>query len=177
MGPWLATTIWNDIVLLFCSGMPCKRHRIQMKFVERCFSGSEAVNWLHRNLKGDPRLVGDITKEKISLLLQKFLQTNIIEVVHSRLFSMPYSKSKECGDFRPTNFYRIVNSDHGEASKGSFRDMHKLTSTAETNPHTPGTSKNGGLKLIKSSTIAPADDAPDEQRYLATLQQIQRLSI
>ena len=69
--PWLATTIWNDILLLFQSGMPCKRLRIQMKFVDRCFSGSEAVNWLHAKLKGDPRLLPDITKEKISLLLPR----------------------------------------------------------------------------------------------------------
>ena len=71
-----------------------------MKFVERCFSGSEAVNWLHRNLKGDPRLVQDINKEKITLLLQKFLQTNVMEVVHSRRFLMPYSNATAYRSYR-----------------------------------------------------------------------------
>ena len=84
-GPWLATRFWNDIVLLFRSGMPCKRHRVHMKNVERCFSGSEAISWLHTNLMGDPRFVQDITREQTVLLLQKFLQTNIIEIAHSRL--------------------------------------------------------------------------------------------
>ena len=131
-----------------------------MKFVERCFSGSEAVNWLHGKLTAaraddDRLLLQDITKEKISLLLQKFLQTNVIEVVHSRRLSMlySYSKSKECGDFRPTNLYRIVNSDSGEASKGSFQDTHKFQSTAETNLHTSGTTKCRRPKLVKSFTM------------------------
>ena len=83
-GPWLATRFWNDIVLLFRSGMPCKRHRIHMKTADRCFSGSEAINWLHKNLTSDPRFVQDITKEKTVLLLQKFLQADVIECVDSR---------------------------------------------------------------------------------------------
>ena len=88
-GPWLATRFWNHIVLLFRSGMPSKRHRVHMKNVERCFSGSEAINWLHKNLVSDTRFVQDITKDQTVLLLQKFLQTNIIEIVHSR-FSMVF---------------------------------------------------------------------------------------
>ena len=83
-GPWLATRFWNDIVLLFRSGMPCKRHRIHMKTADRCFSGSEAINWLQKNLTSDPRFVQDITKEKTVLLLQKFLQMDVIECVDSR---------------------------------------------------------------------------------------------
>ena len=54
-----------------------------MKNIDGCFSGREAVEWLHGNLMGNPSFAQEISKEQIVRLLQKFLQENIIESAHS----------------------------------------------------------------------------------------------
>ena len=77
-GPWVATRLWNEIVLAFRSGMPRQRQRVNMKSVDGCFSGREAVEWLHGNLARNPSFAQEITKEQTAMLLQKFLQENII---------------------------------------------------------------------------------------------------
>ena len=83
-GPWRATRLWNEIVRSFHSGMPCKRHRVRMKtVVENCFSGAEAVDWLHKSLKKNPNFGQDVTKEQTVQLLQKILRAGIVECVHS----------------------------------------------------------------------------------------------
>ena len=82
-GPWRATRLWNEIVRSFHAGMPCKRHRVRMKTVENCFSGAEAVDWLHKSLKKNPNFGQDVSKEQTVQLLQKILRAGIVECVHS----------------------------------------------------------------------------------------------
>lgn len=59
-GPWRATRLWNEIVRSFALGMPTKRHklrksgigyRLSTQYVDASFTGSEAVEFLHKYLK------------------------------------------------------------------------------------------------------------------------------
>ena len=77
-GPWRATRLWNEIIRSFYSGMPRKKHRIRMKSVEQCFTGHEALDWLHKNLKKNPNFGCDVSREQTLLLLEKILRSGVM---------------------------------------------------------------------------------------------------
>ncbi|CAB4066220.1 unnamed protein product [Lepeophtheirus salmonis] len=79
-GPWRATRLWNEIVGSFQGGMPLKRHRksvLASKAVDNCFSGSEAVDWLHKYLKRNANFGVGVSKDQTLLLLEKLLKAGI----------------------------------------------------------------------------------------------------
>ena len=49
-----------------------------MKSVEECFTGSEALDWLHKHLRKNPNFESDVSREQILLLLQKILRSGLI---------------------------------------------------------------------------------------------------
>ncbi|XP_022686292.1 DEP domain-containing protein 1A-like [Varroa jacobsoni] len=95
-----ATRTWNTIVTAVQEELPVGRHRKGLKHIENCFSGNEAVSWTLHYLKENwdilfgavddekkckkPTDRTEITRQKVALLLQKFVEQKIIEDVHGR---------------------------------------------------------------------------------------------
>jgi len=80
-GPWRATRLWNNIIRNFRSGMPLRKHKKNLKTYESCFSSTEAIDWLHKNLQKNPNFGTEVTKEQTTQLLKKLFRANIIENV------------------------------------------------------------------------------------------------
>ena len=79
--------------------MQLKRKRWRLKSYENCFSGVEAVEWVHNYLQNHPAFDGNITRDQAFMLLQKFLDRNIF---------CP-ATGKECKKFQDSNFlYKFV---------------------------------------------------------------------
>lgn len=84
-----ATRTWNTIVLAVQSELPVRQYRKGFRMFTNCFAGKDAVTWtldyLERNQDTlfDPKSK-EITREKVTLLLQKFVEQKIIEDVRGR---------------------------------------------------------------------------------------------
>ncbi|XP_022691827.1 DEP domain-containing protein 1A-like [Varroa jacobsoni] len=84
-----ATRTWNTIVLAVQSELPVRQYRKGFRMFTNCFAGKDAVTWtldyLERNQDTlfDPKSK-EITREKVTLLLQKFVEQKIIEDIHGR---------------------------------------------------------------------------------------------
>ena len=55
---------WQELVVGFREGMPRHRRRVKMKFYEECFTGSEAVQWLHEYLQTSGSF-GTVSKQQV----------------------------------------------------------------------------------------------------------------
>ncbi|XP_046406507.1 DEP domain-containing protein 1A-like [Ischnura elegans] len=80
-GPYRATKLWNEAICLFRNGMPLKRHRKHIKLYDSCFTGGEAVSWLHSTLKDNPNFGQEVTKDKTQQLLSKFYKVGVFQSV------------------------------------------------------------------------------------------------
>ncbi|XP_008101075.2 DEP domain-containing protein 1B isoform X1 [Anolis carolinensis] len=83
-GPYRATRLWNQTIELFREGMPLRRHRCHFKIYERCFTASEAVDWLHRLLRHNQNFGPEVTRTQTVQLLKKFLKNHVIEDIKGR---------------------------------------------------------------------------------------------
>ncbi|EEC04709.1 cell cycle control protein, putative [Ixodes scapularis] len=63
--------------------MPRGKHRRHMRTYDDCFGASEAASWLHRYLAGNQNFGPGVTRQQTLQLLQKFLESHIIEPVRS----------------------------------------------------------------------------------------------
>ena len=61
--------------------MPLKKHKKNMRSYESCFSSTEGIDWLHKNLQKNPNFGSDVTREQTILLLKKLFRAGIIENV------------------------------------------------------------------------------------------------
>ncbi|XP_071439096.1 DEP domain-containing protein 1A-like [Hetaerina americana] len=134
--PYRATKLWNEAICLFRNGMPLKRHRKHIKLHDNCFSGGEAVSWLHSTLKDDENFGQDVTREKTFQLLSKFLKVGVFQCVNSG-----NADSKEA--FKENELYRFccrsplrniqlstlasLSSQHPPADKGVTRSTSRCT--------------------------------------------------
>ncbi|XP_067171497.1 DEP domain-containing protein 1B isoform X2 [Apteryx mantelli] len=83
-GPYRATRLWNEIIELFRSGMPLRKHRCRFKSYEHCFKASEAVDWLHELLGCNQNFGPEVTRNQTVKLLKKFLKNHVIEDIKGR---------------------------------------------------------------------------------------------
>ncbi|KAG8456590.1 hypothetical protein GDO86_002388 [Hymenochirus boettgeri] len=83
-GPYRATKLWNETIELFRTGMPQKRHRIHFKIYERCFTATEAVDWLHKLLQCSQNFGPEVTRNQTIQLLKKFQKNHVIEDVKGK---------------------------------------------------------------------------------------------
>ncbi|XP_077203311.1 DEP domain-containing protein 1B isoform X2 [Paroedura picta] len=83
-GPYRATRLWNETIELFRGGMPLRKHRCHFKSYERCFTASEAVDWLHRLLRHNQNFSPEVTRAQTVQLLKKFLKNHVIEDVKGK---------------------------------------------------------------------------------------------
>ncbi|XP_071799875.1 DEP domain-containing protein 1A-like [Asterias amurensis] len=103
--PFKATKLWNMIIQEFRSGMPLKRHRkgLRSRPYDNCFTSSEAVEWLHEYLQNCDRFGPWVTKSQTISLLEKFLQSKVIQVVKGSTKGSSTPKFEDNGDL-----YRFV---------------------------------------------------------------------
>ncbi|XP_071510090.1 DEP domain-containing protein 1A-like [Diadema antillarum] len=83
IGPFRATKLWNTIISDFRSGIPLKRHRWRMRHYDNCFTSAEAVDWLHNYLCNSENFGPWVTRQQVVLLLDKFVQSKIIEEIQT----------------------------------------------------------------------------------------------
>lgn len=58
---------WQELVVGFRDGMPRQRRRVKMRQYEECFTGSDAVTWLHEYLKASGTF-GAVSKDQVDSL-------------------------------------------------------------------------------------------------------------
>ena len=63
-----------------------------MRTYDNCFTGSEAIEWLHKHLKKNPNFDVEVTRDQAVKLLQKLLKARVIEPVHQSMGSIMSSK-------------------------------------------------------------------------------------
>ncbi|XP_049781942.1 DEP domain-containing protein 1A-like [Schistocerca cancellata] len=95
-GPYRATKLWSEMVHIFCTGVPLKKHRRHIKVYENCFTASEAVSWFHKVLQRNQNFDPTITKEQTIQLLNKFLHAGVFQKMNATYPSE--SCFKENGD-------------------------------------------------------------------------------
>ena len=96
-GPWRATRLWNDIIRSLRADMPTRKHMKNLKTYDKCFSASEVVDWLQKNLQKNSNFGSDVTKDQTVQLLNKLIRAKIIENV----------RDEESREFKDGELYRL----------------------------------------------------------------------
>ncbi|XP_041357384.1 DEP domain-containing protein 1B-like isoform X2 [Gigantopelta aegis] len=110
-GPYRATKLWNDVVATFRMGMPQGRHKRYMRTHENCFVATQAVDWLHRYLKGNPNFGPEVNRGQTIQLLKKFHKSGVFEdVSHSKHSHLEFSDNGRLYRFRDTSPARPLRS-------------------------------------------------------------------
>ena len=75
-----ATKVWNEIIACFKEAMTLRTNQKQNQALEKCFSGKDAVQWLHSYLqvRQSPTV---IRKEQAVLFLTKLVESNVLVCV------------------------------------------------------------------------------------------------
>ena len=63
-----------------------------MRTYDNCFTGLEAIDWLHKHLKKNPNFDGDVTRDQAVKLLQKLIKARVVEPVLQSTGSIISSK-------------------------------------------------------------------------------------
>ncbi|XP_013921449.1 PREDICTED: DEP domain-containing protein 1A [Thamnophis sirtalis] len=83
-GPYRATKLWNEVTKCFRAQMPQKKHRQHFRKYGNCFTGAEAVDWLHEILRNNINFGPEVTRQQTIQLLRKFLKNHVIEDIKGR---------------------------------------------------------------------------------------------
>lgn len=67
-GPYRATKLWNGIIKLFRNEMVCKKHRKNFKTYQNCFTASEAVDFLHKQLQVNTNIGKDVSRSQVNIV-------------------------------------------------------------------------------------------------------------
>ncbi|XP_045584516.1 DEP domain-containing protein 1A isoform X3 [Procambarus clarkii] len=136
-GPYRATKLWNDAVRSFYNGMPVSRHWKGLRQYDRCFTATEAIDWLLNHLQSNPNFGDSVSRDQTAKLLRKFLKAGLIEDVRGNTT-------------RPDDF-----KDSRELYKFSNRSPLKALRT----PRTPGRPVLGTLQNNASNHMENQDGA------------------
>jgi len=128
-GPWRATRLWNDIIRNFRSGMPIKKHKKNLRTYDNCFSSTEAIDWLQKDLQNNPNFGTDVTKEQTIQLLKKLHRAGIIENVKEDLTDNEFKISGELYKFSNKSPVRNIRTPGKENKKPSADTGNKNLST------------------------------------------------
>lgn len=82
--PYRATKLWQEVIESFRAGMPRKKKWYKMRLYDECFTGTEAVEWLHVHLQTSG-LFGTVSRQQAEKLLQKFVTSDVITDVKGKL--------------------------------------------------------------------------------------------
>ncbi|XP_066472521.1 DEP domain-containing protein 1B [Tiliqua scincoides] len=81
--------------------MPLRKHRCHFKSYERCFTASEAVDWLHRLLRHNQNFSPEVTRTQTVQLLRKFLKNHVIEDIKGRWAKLDFEDNGHLYRFPP----------------------------------------------------------------------------
>ncbi|XP_055334445.1 DEP domain-containing protein 1B-like [Paramacrobiotus metropolitanus] len=109
--PFRATRLWNMVANAFTRQMPVRKHWSRLQKYEECFTGSEAVEWMHAYLKNNPNFGEKCTRAVAVKMLQKLLAHEAFQPVRpsgkdshslkfkedSQLYKFPASLTSENG--------------------------------------------------------------------------------
>lgn len=90
-GPYRATALWNEAVILFRDNMPLQEHRHRLHKHRNSFTGHEGVSFIHNALQSNPLFNPHVSREQACQLLKQFLKADLITPV--RNCSINYDKS------------------------------------------------------------------------------------
>ena len=132
--------------------MELKRKRWRLRSYEQCFSGAEALEWLHSYIQNHPSFGAHVTREQTFLLLQKFLENKVFE----------NATSKSNKKFQDTNcLYRFTERENENFSKNKVENKENMTLHS---------SLSNLLKTFKrNSRTIPVDTADEIQRKIVKL--------
>nr|XP_020862951.1 DEP domain-containing protein 1B isoform X2 [Phascolarctos cinereus] len=102
-GPYRATKLWNETIELFRDKMPLRKHRSHFKSYERCFTASEAVDWLHDLLRHSQNFGPEVTRKQTVQLLKKFLKNHVIEDIKGRWGQEDFEDNRHLYRFPPSS--------------------------------------------------------------------------
>ena len=69
---------WNEVISLFRSGMPVKKHRLRFKLHHDCFTGLDAVDWLHDLLKANSNFSANVSTLVVSYRYYVFSEVGLL---------------------------------------------------------------------------------------------------
>lgn len=78
---------------MFRSGMPVRRRWSRFRSYERCFSGSEALDFLHQLLQQNQNFGPEVSRRQTLQLLSKFLKNHVIEDFRGRFGTEDFQDS------------------------------------------------------------------------------------
>ncbi|XP_013838145.2 DEP domain-containing protein 1B isoform X2 [Sus scrofa] len=102
-GPYRATKLWNETVELFRARMPLRKHRCRFKSYEHCFTGAEAVDWLHELLRCSQNFGPEVTRKQTVQLLKKFLKNHVIEDIKGKWGQEDFEDNRHLYRFPPSS--------------------------------------------------------------------------
>lgn len=142
-----------------------------MKYYRDCFSGSEALGWLHEHLKANPSYGPGVTRTQAQLLCQKFLERNVFADILScsqtakpvfeenRLYSFVNKSScKKNSDSQSNDSKENEHSKHSSMKVGSTRVLKPLMKRSSSYsekiqaPTKPFRTRRGMLYMAKEDT-------------------------
>ncbi|XP_072505915.1 DEP domain-containing protein 1A isoform X5 [Notamacropus eugenii] len=124
-GPYRATKLWNEVTARFRAGMPLRKHRQHLRQHGRCFTASEAADWLWALLRSDGHFGPEVTREQAVQLLRKFLKNHVIEDVKGRWGSEALEDNGQLFRFPETSPLKSVPHHHPELRKSNLENMSK----------------------------------------------------
>lgn len=158
-GPWRATRLWNSIIRTFRAEMPLKKHKKNMRTYENCFSSTEAVDFLHRNLQKNPNFGPDVTKDQTIQLLKKLYRAGIIENVKEDSTDEEFKVSGELyrfSDKSPAKHLRTPGKGERRplAEMGNVGGEEKAVVVREVRPREPSKSKKAREEMKKQLNLS-----------------------
>ncbi|NXC37591.1 DEP1A protein, partial [Penelope pileata] len=94
---------WEEVTRYFRAGMPLRGHRQRLRRHGRCFTASEAADWLHQALLSNPNFGPDVSRQQTVQLLRKFLKNHVIEDIKGRWGSEDLEDNGALYRFPPTS--------------------------------------------------------------------------
>lgn len=154
--PFRATQIWRAVIRDFRREMPCKRRRVKMHFHDNCFTGCEAVQWLHHHLSNTNTFPTTVTRDKVVKLLQKFLCSDVIEDVRGKVAAEFKADSSCLYKFVTTpGPFNFVGDD---ADDNNGKENRTPCKVKPWRPATPGTALGRRKRRRRDGEVARMED-------------------
>lgn len=150
-GPYRATKLWNDAVRSFYNGMPVSRHWRGLRQYDRCFTATEAVDWLHVHLQNDDNFGSSVTRDQTVKLLRKFLKSGLVEDVRGA--------NNKPDDFKDNReLYRFSNRSPLKALRTPKTPGRSALSNINSNSSNPSETDIGASPVLRKKADTSQDD-------------------
>lgn len=147
-GPFRATKIWNDLIEHVKSNVEVKRRRHKMRYIESCFTGTDAVDVvLHFLLNDRDNFSSDLSREKAAKVCQMLMQRKVFHSATDRVRSEKSSVFEDSS----SKLYQLTESKMADSPEDSEETTSSVCDT------TQDTTQNSE-KLRLFDGLEPADE-------------------